>query len=135
MSAVPSFLARERIVAGPGFNRWLIPPCALAVHLWRRRVTFGGGFEGERTPTPLPEPEQGALREVERDAPVARRQHGVARILEHILKHHHDRRFVVNDQDRAARHGAALYRRWGMGVHIARQAGLPLYQERFLPDI
>ncbi|MGY1856362.1 OFA family MFS transporter [Modestobacter sp. SYSU DS0290] len=31
--AVPSFLARERIVAKPGFNRWLIPPAALAVHL------------------------------------------------------------------------------------------------------
>jgi MFS family permease len=31
--AVPSFLARERIVARPGFNRWLIPPAALAVHL------------------------------------------------------------------------------------------------------
>ncbi|QIG44081.1 OFA family MFS transporter [Nocardioides anomalus] len=31
--AVPSFLARDRIVARPGFNRWLIPPCALAVHL------------------------------------------------------------------------------------------------------
>jgi MFS family permease len=30
---VPSFLARERTVAGPGFSRWLIPPCALAVHL------------------------------------------------------------------------------------------------------
>ncbi|WP_139978148.1 OFA family MFS transporter [Nocardioides litoris] len=33
MAQVPSFLARERIVAGPGFSRWLIPPCALAVHL------------------------------------------------------------------------------------------------------
>ena len=33
MPAVPSFLARERTVAGPGFSRWLIPPCALAVHL------------------------------------------------------------------------------------------------------
>lgn len=33
MPAVPAFLARERIVAKPGFNRWLIPPCALAVHL------------------------------------------------------------------------------------------------------
>ena len=33
MPMVPSFLARERTVAGPGFNRWLIPPCALAVHL------------------------------------------------------------------------------------------------------
>jgi len=31
--AVPSFLARERITARPGFNRWLIPPAALAVHL------------------------------------------------------------------------------------------------------
>jgi MFS family permease len=26
-------LSRERTVAPPGFNRWLIPPCALAVHL------------------------------------------------------------------------------------------------------
>lgn len=26
-------LSRERIVAAPGFNRWLIPPCALAIHL------------------------------------------------------------------------------------------------------
>ena len=26
-------LSRERIVAGPGFDRWLIPPCALATHL------------------------------------------------------------------------------------------------------
>jgi len=31
--AVPSFLAREKTVAKPGFNRWLIPPAALAVHL------------------------------------------------------------------------------------------------------
>ena len=29
----PSWLARERTVAGPGFNRWLIPPAALCVHL------------------------------------------------------------------------------------------------------
>src|SRR5215469_15810861 len=27
------FLDRERTVAPPGFNRWLIPPAALAVHL------------------------------------------------------------------------------------------------------
>ncbi|HXU00785.1 MAG TPA: OFA family MFS transporter [Polyangia bacterium] len=26
-------LSRERTIAGPGFNRWLIPPCALATHL------------------------------------------------------------------------------------------------------
>jgi len=27
------FLSRERIIAGSGFNRWLVPPCALAIHL------------------------------------------------------------------------------------------------------
>ncbi|MBV1700540.1 MAG: OFA family MFS transporter [Hyphomicrobiales bacterium] len=26
-------LSRERIIAGPGFNRWTIPPAALAIHL------------------------------------------------------------------------------------------------------
>ncbi|MGB0191305.1 MAG: MFS transporter, partial [Nocardioides sp.] len=30
---VPSFLSRDRIVAGAGYSRWLIPPAALAVHL------------------------------------------------------------------------------------------------------
>src|SRR4051812_28861804 len=28
-----SFLAKDRIVAPPGYNRWLIPPAALCVHL------------------------------------------------------------------------------------------------------
>ena len=28
-----SLLDKERIVAGPGFNRWLVPPAALAIHL------------------------------------------------------------------------------------------------------
>lgn len=27
------FLERSRTVAGPGFNRWFLPPCALAIHL------------------------------------------------------------------------------------------------------
>jgi MFS family permease len=27
------FLAKDRTVAGPGFNRWLVPPAALAIHL------------------------------------------------------------------------------------------------------
>jgi MFS family permease len=27
------FLAKERIIAEPGFNRWLVPPAALAIHL------------------------------------------------------------------------------------------------------
>ena len=29
----PGLLERERIVAKPGFNRWLVPPAALAIHL------------------------------------------------------------------------------------------------------
>ena len=32
-SGVPGLLDRERIVARPGFNRWLVPPAALAIHL------------------------------------------------------------------------------------------------------
>ncbi|WP_051379075.1 OFA family MFS transporter [Derxia gummosa] len=27
------FLSKERIIASPGFNRWLVPPAALAIHL------------------------------------------------------------------------------------------------------
>lgn len=30
---MPGLLARERIIAGPRFNRWLVPPAALAIHL------------------------------------------------------------------------------------------------------
>ncbi|MGH8373796.1 MAG: OFA family MFS transporter [Pseudomonas sp.] len=34
LSAVqPAFLSKERIIAKPGFNRWLVPPAALAIHL------------------------------------------------------------------------------------------------------
>jgi MFS family permease len=29
----PGMLAKERIIAGPGFNRWLVPPAALCIHL------------------------------------------------------------------------------------------------------
>jgi MFS family permease len=29
----PGFLSKERIIAAPGFNRWLVPPAALAIHL------------------------------------------------------------------------------------------------------
>jgi len=29
----PGFFARERTIAGPRFNRWLVPPAALAIHL------------------------------------------------------------------------------------------------------
>ncbi|HEY0571181.1 MAG TPA: OFA family MFS transporter [Enterovirga sp.] len=31
--AAPGLLDRERIIAKPGFNRWLVPPAALAIHL------------------------------------------------------------------------------------------------------
>ena len=33
MGAPAGLLDRARIVAGPGFNRWLVPPAALAIHL------------------------------------------------------------------------------------------------------
>lgn len=29
----PPFLSKQRIVARPNFNRWLVPPAALAIHL------------------------------------------------------------------------------------------------------
>jgi MFS family permease len=32
-TAEPGFLNRNRITAGPGFNRWMVPPAALCVHL------------------------------------------------------------------------------------------------------
>jgi len=32
-SASPGILDKERIIAGPGFNRWIVPPAALAIHL------------------------------------------------------------------------------------------------------
>ncbi|MET0219861.1 MAG: OFA family MFS transporter [Tardiphaga sp.] len=31
--AKPGLLDRERIIAAPGFNRWLVPPAALCIHL------------------------------------------------------------------------------------------------------
>lgn len=31
--ASPGLLSKERIIAQPGFNRWLVPPAALAIHL------------------------------------------------------------------------------------------------------
>ncbi|TBU87450.1 OFA family MFS transporter [Phytopseudomonas dryadis] len=32
-ATTPAFLSKERIIAKPGFNRWLVPPAALAIHL------------------------------------------------------------------------------------------------------
>ena len=31
--ALFDFLEKEHTIAGPGFNRWLVPPAALAIHL------------------------------------------------------------------------------------------------------
>ncbi|MGE8168203.1 OFA family MFS transporter [Pseudomonas putida] len=33
LATSPGFLSKERIIARPGFNRWLVPPAALAIHL------------------------------------------------------------------------------------------------------
>jgi MFS family permease len=33
VSTSPGFLDRQRIIAKPGFTRWLVPPAALAIHL------------------------------------------------------------------------------------------------------
>src|SRR5438270_618894 len=33
LAAAPGLLDRERIIASAGFNRWLVPPAALAIHL------------------------------------------------------------------------------------------------------
>ena len=33
VATAPGFLSKERIIARPGFNRWLVPPAALAIHL------------------------------------------------------------------------------------------------------
>lgn len=32
-ASASSFLSRERTIAKPGFNRWMVPPAALAIHL------------------------------------------------------------------------------------------------------
>ncbi|GAA4121433.1 OFA family MFS transporter [Nocardioides fonticola] len=39
-------LARERTVAAPGFNRWLVPPAALAVHLCIGQVYATSVYKG-----------------------------------------------------------------------------------------
>jgi len=43
------FLDRERTVAPPGFNRWLIPPAALAVHLCIGQIYGFSVFNGPLT--------------------------------------------------------------------------------------
>ena len=33
VTAAPGILDKARIIAGTGYSRWLVPPCALAIHL------------------------------------------------------------------------------------------------------
>ena len=40
-AASVGLLDRDRSVAGPNFNRWLVPPAALAIHLC---IGMGYGF-------------------------------------------------------------------------------------------
>jgi MFS family permease len=60
-----ALLSRERIVAGPGFNRWLVPPAALAIHLsigvaygfsvfWLPLSRAVGVSQGRGEPLPCP---------------------------------------------------------------------------------
>jgi MFS family permease len=60
-----ALLSRERIVAGPGFNRWLVPPAALAIHLsigvaygfsvfWLPLSRAMGVAQGRGEPLPCP---------------------------------------------------------------------------------
>ncbi len=66
--AIPALLSRERIIAKPGFNRWLVPPAALCIHLcigmaygfsvfWKPLQGALLGADGK----PLPECSQGAV--------------------------------------------------------------------------
>ena len=41
------WLQREHIVAKPGFNRWLVPPAALAIHLCIG-MAYGFSYSGCR---------------------------------------------------------------------------------------
>ena len=67
-SAAPGLLDRERIIAKSGFNRWLVPPAALAIHLcigmaygfsvfWKPLQGALVGADGK----PLPECSAGAV--------------------------------------------------------------------------
>src|SRR3546814_18813410 len=52
MSTNPSehgFFSKERITAKPGFNRWMVPPAALAVHLCIGQAYAFSVFNGPMT--------------------------------------------------------------------------------------
>ena len=70
MPMVPSFLARERTVAGPGYSRWLIPPAALAVHLCIGQVYATSVYKTALVAAlrHLPDRDRGDLQHRDRDA-------------------------------------------------------------------
>lgn len=47
LASAPGFLSKEHIIARPGFNRWLVPPAALAIHLC---IGMAYGFSVFRLP-------------------------------------------------------------------------------------
>ena len=53
------FLDRERIIAGAGFNRWLVPPAALAIHLCIGMAVFRSRMRRE---SPAANGKRGLLR-------------------------------------------------------------------------
>jgi MFS family permease len=77
-AARPPLLSRERIIAKPGFNRWLVPPAALCIHLcigmaygfsvfWKPLQGALLGADGK----PLPECSAGAVTFAEKSAGTA----------------------------------------------------------------
>ena len=45
--------SKDRIVAGPGFNRWLVPPASVAIHLCIGSVYAWSMFNAPLTRDPL----------------------------------------------------------------------------------
>ena len=56
--AAPGLLTRERIIAKPGFNRWLVPPSGLAIHLC---IGMAYGFSVFWLPLSLPDAHGGTI--------------------------------------------------------------------------
>lgn len=46
---MPSLFAKERILAQPGYNRWLVPPASIAIHLCIGSVYAWSNFNAPLT--------------------------------------------------------------------------------------
>jgi hypothetical protein len=53
VGSTTGLLDRERIIAKAGFNRWLVPPAALCIHLWRSGCQSGAVLGLRRHPAGL----------------------------------------------------------------------------------